>query len=143
MYSFVFGFFCSTLQESLMLLPVIVVCLFSLLYIIPLYKHTTIYCSVFGGYLYFFPLSLCLSFLVGGGGDFFVFCFFFFLAITNNTATSILLMYRCIIFLFNIFIYFLIKKTFYLFIGHIMWLVGSQFSNKRLNLGHGSENPES
>ena len=48
-------------------------------------------------------LSLCLTFLVGGGGG-----DFFFLAVTNNTATSILLMYRCIIFLFKLFIYFLI-----------------------------------
>lgn len=54
----VFGFFCSTLLESSMLLPVIVVCLFSLLYIIPLYKHTTIYCSVFGGYFCFSSLSV-------------------------------------------------------------------------------------
>ena len=62
MYSFVFGFFCSTLQELSMLLPVIVVCLFSLLYIIPLYKHTIIYC-LFLVDISFFPFSLCLNFL--------------------------------------------------------------------------------
>ena len=32
---------------------------------------------------------------------------------------------------------------FYLFIDHTMWLVGSQFPNQDLNLGHDSESLES
>ena len=55
-----------------------------------------------------------------------------YLTILRGKALMYIKMYKRIIFL-----------PFFLFFGHITWLVGAQFPDQGLNPGHSSESPES